>query len=119
MKTQAYRYRFCAVSALARLLLFSSGTVMAVSPEEQLRIEALLAAVGAQGDSLNYAGAGSRASTVKGLIDRLASSSSFSGKPHMIRRQGQPGQEAGPYLHHPPREVAPLLGSAAGLIPPL
>jgi len=126
MKTYALPRHFCAVFALACLLLFSSDTAFAVSPEEQPRIEALLVAIGKQEDlifirngseytaqeavshlGLKLRRAGSRINTAEEFIDHLASNSSFSGKSYMIKRQGQPEEAAGPFLHRLLREVAP------------
>ena len=111
---------------MACLPLAAPGAALAVSPEEQPRVDALLAAVERETDlvfirngsehtaqeaashlRLKLRRAGSRVTTAEQFIDHLASGSSFSGKPYMIRQPGQEPEPAGQFLHRLLREVAP------------
>ena len=112
---------------LVSALLAFPATATAVAPEEQTRIDALLDAVGRQSDLVfirngsehtaeeavshlkrKLRSAGSRISTAEEFIDHLATSSSFSDKPYMVRQPGHPAEPAGPFFHRLLREVAPL-----------
>ena len=99
---------------------------MAVTPEEQVRIEALLAAIDREAPlifirngsehtvqeavghlRLKLRRAGNRISTAEEFIDYLATGSSFSKKPYLVRRPGGESEPAGPFFHRLLREVAP------------
>jgi hypothetical protein len=112
---------------LAFLVLFLYGTAGAAVPAgERERIDRLLAEVGASetlvfirnGNEytaqeavehlrLKLRRAGSQISTAEEFIDRLATRSSVSGKPYLIRRHGQPPEPAGAFLHGLLRNLSP------------
>lgn len=115
-----------AAGLLACFLLAFPHTAAGVSPEEQVRVDALLDALGNETDlvfirngsehtakeavdhlKLKLRRAGNRVTTAEEFIDNLASSSSFSNKPYMIRRPGREPEPAGPFLHRLLREAAP------------
>ena len=98
----------------------------AVTTHEQLRIDALLAAIDQENSlifirngsehtaqeavshlKLKLGRAGNRISTAEEFIDHLATGSSFSKKPYLVRRPGSEPEPAGPYFHRLLLEVAP------------
>ena len=101
-------------------LLSGAGAGGTAFPDgEQARIDRLLAAVSASADlvfirngsehtareaadhlRLKLRRAGSRIATAEEFIDLLATRSSFSGKPYLIRRPGRQPEPAGPFLHN-------------------
>ena len=108
------------------LALARPETALAVTPDERLRIDLLLAALErentlvfirngsehtAQEAVSHLRGklrrAGSRISTAEEFIDHLATDSSFSKKPYQVRRPGGEPEPAGPYFHRLLLEVAP------------
>ena len=125
-------YTFClmnvavAVCLLICLALARPETAMAATANEQLRIDTLLAAIDRETTlifirngsehtaqeavshlKLKLRRAGNRISTAEEFIDHLASGSSFSKKPYMVRRPDGKPEPAGPYFHRLLLEVAP------------
>lgn len=114
---KAFFCLFVSVFSIACLLLLSSP-VLAADAGEQARIDALLEEIGKRQDlvfirngsehsaqeAVNHLRtklhrAGKKIRTAEQFIDYLATASYISGKPYMIRRQGQAPEPAGPYLH--------------------
>lgn len=115
----------------AAVLLFSTplahpGSAVAATSAEQHRIDMLIEAVDKQSDLVfirngsehnaeeaanhlrrKMRRAGNRISTAEEFIDHLATGSSLSGKPYMIRQPGKEPEPAGIFLHRLLREVAP------------
>lgn len=121
-----YRLLTFAVAVLALSFLAFPVSALAASPVEQQRIDLLLGAIGEQTsltfirngseytaeDAVNHLkrkmrSAGDRITTAEEFIDHLATASSFSGKPYLIRQPGKEAEPAGPYLHRLLLEVAP------------
>lgn len=117
---------FSAAILLFCIQLAHPGSAVAATSEEQDRIDMLIKAVGKQSglvfirngsehsaeEAVNHLrrkmrSAGNRISTAEEFIDHLATGSSFSGKPYMIRQSGKEPEPAGIFLHRLLREVAP------------
>jgi hypothetical protein len=126
MKHKALLASFLFGLLLAGLVLAPPGKALAVSPEEQARIDILLQALKLETDlvfirngsehtageavshlELKLRRAGRRVSTAEEFIDHLASASSLSKRPYLIRRPGREAEPAGPFLHRLLRELAP------------
>jgi hypothetical protein len=124
-------FKFAATVFLACNLLFSSVAFAAPSAAERHRIDLLLSAIEKQqnlvfirngsehpaGEAASHLrrkmrSAEERISTAEEFIDNLATASSLSGKPYMVRRQGMEPEPAGPFLHRLLRNIAP--GDASG-----
>ena len=115
-----------AVCLFICLTLARLEIAMAATTSEQLRIDALLAAIDRESTlifirngsehtvqeavshlKLKLRRAGNRISTAEEFIDHLATDSSFSKKPYQVRRPGGEPEPAGPYFHRLLLEVAP------------
>ena len=128
MKINAFRLMIAAVSVCVAIciILASPESSMAVTPNEQLRINALLEAIGRENDlifirngsehtaqeavshlKLKLRRAGNRISTAEEFIDHLATGSSSSKRPYLIRRTGGKPEPAGPFFHRLLLKVAP------------
>ena len=114
------------MAVIAACLILNPETARAIRPNEQLRIDMLIEAVdrdstlifirngsehtaqeAASHLRLKLRRAGSRVSTAEEFIDHLATSSSFSKKPYMVKIfEGDP-KPAGPFFHQLLLEVAP------------
>ena len=110
----------------ACLILANPETARAIRPNEQLRIDMLIEAVdrdstlifirngsehtaqeAASHLRLKLRRAGNRISTAEEFIDHLATSSSFSKKPYMVRILEEDPKPAGPFFHQLLLKVAP------------
>jgi hypothetical protein len=126
-------FMFVATVFLACNVLFSSVAIAAPSAAERHRIDLLLSAMEKQQnvvfirngsehtaeEAANHLrrkmrSAGERISTAEEFIDNLATASSWSGKPYMVRQQGMEPVPAGPFLHRLLRNMAPADASGNG-----
>jgi len=108
------------------LALARPESAFAVTASEQLRIDALLTAIDRESSlifirngsehtaqeavshlKLKLRRAGDRISTAEEFINHLATGSSFSKKPYLVRHPGREPEPAGPYFHRLLLEVFP------------
>lgn len=116
----------CGLAVLAPAF---SGTAQALSRQEEEKIEILLQALAGQSETVfirngseHNAGEAAthlrrklnqtrrRLATAEEFIDKVASSSSITGQPYLIRQPGQPEEPAGPYLRRLLQEALKLRG---------
>ena len=130
--------RLCAVPALGALrhglraiallavVLTLAGPALAMSPKEEARVEAMLAALEKRNDvvfirngdehtaseaaahlRLKLSKTRNRLDSAEQFIDKVGSASSISGRPYLVREPGKGEQTANVFLHELLRRVAP------------
>jgi hypothetical protein len=108
------------------VLALSGSPALALSPGEEARVEALLAALQQRDDvvfirngneydaaraashlRLKFDHSKNRLGSAEEFIDKVASSSSLSGKPYMVREAGQAPRPAREFFHQLLERAAP------------